>query len=189
MTSSSDITQVIYDKFSLLPLIPYNIVKYLMENDEQIWKLLEYSDADAYRDDASHLPLTTAQKGNLVYNGVKPINDCRIFLDLGQDDSFLVETALIRIGMPEIIPSNYVRGNLLIGMEVLTHYKVSTLSNYQPRVDSIVQRLIQILNGADIVGIGRLFFDARINNKCRAYMIGQIPYRGKALVMCANILG
>ena len=184
-----DPVQQQYDKFQQYPTVPYNIIKYLIANDDLIFKLLNYNDPAAWNDDSAHPKLNATEKANLVYNGLREINHSRIFLNLGSDDSVLEETSFLRIGMPDLIPTNTYRGNLTIGFEVLCHYKVSTLSCYIARDDMILQRLIEVLNGADIPNVGRIFFDAKISQKCRAYMISQIPYRGKALVMCANMLG
>lgn len=178
-----------YNKFQTIPTIPSNLITYMINNEDQLWKLLAYNDANAWRDDSAHPSLTKEQKGILVYDGLKEINSCRLFPNLGQDDSLLVESSFIRIGMPELIPTNYVRGNTLIGFEILTHYKVSTLSNYQSRDDTILQRILELFNGADVPGIGRLFFDAKASSKCKVYLVGQLPYRGKALIMCANTMG
>lgn len=184
-----DTTQTDYDKFESIPLIPYNIISYMIANNEDIWKLLKYDDANAWKSDSSHPNLTTEEKGALIYDGIMAINEARVFTSLGQDDSITKETSFIRIGLPELIPTNHVRGASTIGFEILTHYKVSTLSNYQSRADTLLQKLIALFNGADIDGIGRIFFDARISSRCKAIQIGQVPYRGKGLIMCANILG
>ena len=184
-----DITQSTYDKFENIPLVPYNLVSYMLANDENIFKLLYYGDANAWKSDSTHPNLTMQQKTSLIYDGIMEINDAKIFTNLGQDDSFVTETSIIRIGLPEITPTNFVRGASTIGFEILTHYKVSMLSNYQNRADTILQKLIALFNGADIPGIGRIFFDIKANPRCRAIQIGQVPYRGKALTMACNILG
>jgi hypothetical protein len=178
-----------YNKFTTLPQIPYNVISYLMEHDNEIFKLLKYQDADAWKSDADHPNLSMIEKAELIYDGKKEIGNSNIFLNLGLDEAITRETSFLRIGMPEISANNHIRGTSLIGFEILTHYKVSTLSNYQSRDDTILQRLLEVLNGVDIPGIGRIYFDSKINNRCRAYMIGQIPYRGKALMMATNILG
>jgi hypothetical protein len=184
-----DTIQTAYDKFESIPLIPYNIISYMINYENDIWKLLHYNDANAWKSDSSHPNLTTEEKSQLIYDGIMPINNARVFTNLGQDDSILAETSFIRVGLPEIIPTNHIRGASTIGFEILTHYKVSMLSNYQSRADTILQKLIALFNGADIDGIGRIFFDARTNSRCKAIQIGQVPYRGKGLIMCANILG
>ena len=184
-----DTTQAAYDKFENIPLIPYNIISYMINYENDIWKLLKYNDPNAWKSDSSHSNLTTEEKSALIYDGIMPINNARVFTNLSQDDSILAETSFIRVGLPEIIPTNHIRGASTIGFEILTHYKVSTLSNYQSRADTIMQKLIALFNGADIDGIGRIFFDARVNSRCKAIQIGQVPYRGRGLIMAANILG
>ena len=184
-----DTTQEAYNKFESIPLIPYNIISYMINNDNGIFRLLKYNDPNAWKSDSSHPDLTAEEKASLVYDGIMPINNARVFTNLGQDDSILAESSFIRVGMPELIPTNHIRGASTVGFEILTHYKVSTLSNYQSRADTLTQKLIALFNGADIDGIGRIFFDARISSRCRAVLIGQVPYRGRGLTLCANILG
>lgn len=179
----------IYNNFTYLADIPKNIINYLIENDDVIWKYLHYTDPDAFLSDTDHPNLTSIQKAFLIYDGLRNETDCRVFLNLGQDYSWTIEAAILRLGLPEIIPSSYVRANVFVGFEILCHYKTNMLRNYQSRDDAILQRLLTVLNGAEIEHVGRLFFDTRISAKCKSYMIGQIPYRGKALIMGTNFLG
>ena len=62
-----DAVQSSYDKFENIPLIPYNLVNCLMDNNEDIWKLLAYNDANAWKSDSMHPDLTMTQKANLIY--------------------------------------------------------------------------------------------------------------------------
>mgnify|MGYP007099587387 FL=1 len=74
-----------------------------------------------------------------------------------------------------------------MGFEIYTHYKCSTLSNYTSRLDAMAQKLISVFNGAEIGGLGVLYFDARASNRCKLSTIGSIPYRGKAVILCNRI--
>ena len=74
-----------YNKFELFPTLSYNCISYLIEHNDLIWKLLSYTDANAYKDDSDHPTLTKQQKGLLVYDGIKVETDCRVFMDSGQD--------------------------------------------------------------------------------------------------------
>jgi hypothetical protein len=182
-----DVNQFSYNKFETLPNIPYSIVSYLIDQDDYIWKLLYYNSADAWKD--SKTSLTATQKGLLVYDGVRPINDCRVFLDTGADDSWLVESTMLRCSVIEGVPSNYVYGTLYMALEIYTHYKVNSMSNLQPRNLAIAQRLIEVLNGADIDGVGRLYFDVKASSRCRLSLaVGQIPYKGLSIIMATKAL-
>ena len=180
----TDINQEQYNKFTNLPLLSYNCISYLMENDELIWKLLKYNDAKAY----SKADLTHAEKADLIYAGQENITDFRVFMDVGQDNSWLHESTVLRITPIELIPTNHIYGHVTMGFEVYSHYKINTLANYTTRIDTITQKLIEIFNGADIIGVGRLYFDAG-ENRSKAIIIGTIPMKGRALIMCNHMLG
>jgi hypothetical protein len=183
----TDTRQDSYNKFITLSTVPYNIIKYLIDNDEVVWKYLYYNSADAWKDSKNNL--TSDQKAELIYDGVKPINDCRIFMDTGADDAWRVEAAMLRISVIEAVPQNYVYGNICIAFETYVHYSINTLGNYTPRNLSIIQRLLEVFNGADIVGLGRLYFDARATTRSRLSVAGQIPYKGMNIVLCTKSLG
>jgi hypothetical protein len=74
-------------------------------------------------------------------------------------------------------------------MEVYSHYKINMLNNYTTRIDTIIQQLIEVFNGAEISGLGRMYFDAKANPRSRASIIGQIPMKGKILTICNHVLG
>jgi hypothetical protein len=179
-----DGTKDMYNKYLDLPTFSYECVKYLMINNELIWKLLKYNDKDAWKSDTSHPNLTTAQKGALVYNGSSDQTSFRLFLDFGQDSAMTEQGAYLRISPVELYPENHIQGNIVMAFEIYTHYLCNTLSNYKPRLDLIAQQIIEVFNGADISGLGRLYFDARANRKCRLSIGGEIPFRGKIVTMC-----
>ena len=183
----NEITNDAYNKYNQVPFIVDNIISYLINNDDQIWKLLYYTDADAWKSTKPNL--TKDQKGALVYDGLKTETDCRVFSDLGQDQSWDIEASILRIAIARIIPNNYVVGNISIVFQSYNHYKISTLSNHTNRAISIIQRLLYLLNGTEIEGgLGRLYFDRRANSTSDGTIIGQIPYKGFQVVMCNNIM-
>lgn len=182
----TDLRQEEYNKFTYLPDIPYKLIEYLMQNDEIIWKLLYYDSPDAW----NKSNITYSQKGNLIYDGIMSEINARVFLDYGQDDAWTEQTTVLRVSVVEAIPTNYVWGNLKIGFEVYPHYKVNQLSNYKTRSDMIIQRLIQIFNGADLgEGIGRLYFNYRASSKSKVFLIGNAPFKGKGIIFCNQMLG
>jgi hypothetical protein len=181
----TDTTQESYNKYTTFPNIPYNIISYLMDNNETVWKLLYYTDNNAWNKPA----LSRTQKASLVYNGSPNMFDYRVFMSTNLEDGWTAEAAILRIPTLELLPTNYVYGNATIGLEVYCHSKIESLNNYTTRTDTIIQSLLQTLNGAEISGVGRLFFDARASGRCRMVSIGALPYRGKALMMVNTQLG
>jgi|WetSurMetagenome_2_1015567.scaffolds.fasta_scaffold23156_5 hypothetical protein len=180
-----DLVQEQYNKFSFLPQVSYNLIDYLLNNNDLIWKLLKYNDADAWRTDSTHPNLTNSEKGALIYDGLKNQIDCRVFLDYGQDESMQDQICLLRTSVVDAIPSNYIWGHLTFGWEVFSHFKINTLSNYQTRTHMIGQQLIETFNGKDLGnGIGRIYFDSSRNSRSRMTIIGNAPFKGVALFMC-----
>ena len=119
-----------FNKFENVPNLSYNILKYLMLNNETIFKLLYYTDANAWRNDVDHPNLTYQQKGALIYNGIIKETDARIFMDTGMDDSWQIEASMFRVSIAELIPTNYVFGYASVAIESYAHYKINTLTNH-----------------------------------------------------------
>jgi hypothetical protein len=158
-------------------------------NGETIWKLLNYDTNDAWS--PSKANLTKSQKGALIYKGTGDPTTFRMFFDPGMDSAWTVATTILRISPVTILPTTYVYGTQSILFEVYAHATLSMLSNYKSRSLLLCQQIIKVLNGADIEGIGRIYFDAKKSNSCRltARNIGNATYKGYELVMCTQSLG
>jgi hypothetical protein len=178
--------KIIYNKYESFPDLTYNCIDYLLKNNELIWKLLKYTDNDAYKNDASHPNLTIAQKGSLINDGTPDpeYDKFRVFLDVGQDNTITKELCILRIEPVKLIPTNHIYGNIAIAFEVYSHYKINTMSNYKTRIDVITQQLIEVFNGEEIGGLGQLYYNARASRECSTIITGQIPLKGKSTVMC-----
>jgi hypothetical protein len=157
----------------------YNCISYLMDINETIWKLLYYDTPDAW----NKADLTLAQKASLIYNGTDDASKARVFMDVGQPDVFTKEITIIRISPYSIFPENRSVGTVSIYFEVYSHYKANHLSDYTTRVDTITGEFLKTFNGAFVGGIGRLYFDRLGSQAVRAELGGQIPYRGKWIIM------
>jgi hypothetical protein len=184
MTTTDEVKEQ-YNKFEKFPSLSYNCINYLVDNNDMIWKLLSYTDKDAYKNDSTHPNLTKAQKGALIYKGDSANErNFRVFMDFGQDIAWTEQVTVLRITPTKLIPKSYVYGNVSMALEVYTHYLINQLSNYQTRLNMITQQLIETLNGQEIGGLGRLYFDYRANSECRMIIGGQTPFKGNVLVMC-----
>lgn len=174
-----------YATYEAMQNASYRIIEHLMQNPdaEIIWKLLKYDDADAY----ARPDLTIEEKRSLIYNGQSIQTNFRVFFDFMMDDAENEMNTILRIYPAEIYPTTRVTGICTVNLEVFTHAKINHLSNYTTRVDVIIQTLIKILNGADIGGVGVLFFDNQASNYDRVQTIGQKPYKGKVLKMSVNM--
>ncbi len=188
MTTQLDSIQESYNKYSSLPLVPYNMAKYLMDNDELIWKLLKYSSNDAW----NKPNLTKAEKGAMIYKGAGATTEYRVFFTSSQNSAWTDVATVLRMAPATLRPVNYVTGTQFVKFEAYTHEECSTLSNYQPRLLTIMQRLIEVFNGADIDGIGRLFFDYNATNgaaRLTGVNVGDATFRGYELIMGNKVLG
>lgn len=176
MGDTVDTERIGYNKYEYYKNLSYNIISYLMKNNELIWKLLKYNTADAW----SQTNLTLEEKGSLIYDGSDDSTGYHVFLDEGNPDVHTREDCIIRVSPMEMYPENKIVGTILIGCEVYAHYKVNTLSDYTTRVDTIVQEFLTTLNGVAIDGvIGNLSFDRVMNQQIRQSMSGQTPFKGK----------
>jgi hypothetical protein len=135
--------------------------------------------------DGSKYPdLTHEEKAEMIYNGFGEMTDFRVFLDIGQPDSWLKEATILRISNYSLVPDNRTTGTATMIFEVYGHYNLNQLSNKRTRCDMILQQLIATFNGKNIgTGIGRLFFDKSAVASLRAEIGGQIPFRGKWMLM------
>lgn len=180
-----DPKKAVYNKFTAYPLTSYNIIKYLMNNEEQLWKILKYNDPDAW----NKPNLTMEEKSSLIYSGQSDETDFRVFMDVGADNAWTIEACILRISPFNITPQNYIFGYMTISCEIYSHYRINTMTNYTTRIDYGTQRLIETLNGADIPDVGRLYFDYRASTQTKSMVIGAIPYKGRATILCNYYLG
>jgi hypothetical protein len=182
----TDSTKEQYNKFTELPNLSYNCIKYLMDSNDLIWKLLKYDDKDAWKNDTSHPNLTKVQKGALINNGSPDPDNAifRVFMDVGLENAWTNQACILRITPVELTPKNHIYGNVSMGFEIYCNSKSNQLSNYTTRLNVITQQLIEVFNGSEIGGLGRLYFDARASIKCRMTIGGTIPFKGNFITMC-----
>lgn len=167
-----------YNDFAILNKLSYNCIKYLMDNNEIIWKLLKYNDVDAY----SKPDLTQEEKGALIYAGQQDTSKYHVFMDLKQPDVLTDETTLLRITPHYAIGLNRTVGLVQMSMEVFVHYKINHLSNYTTRIDTIAGELLGLFNGSSVGGLGLMFFDSVVDKSARLFETGQIPFGGKQII-------
>lgn len=168
-----------YATYAGLSDFSYIAIKYMLENDDLIWKLLFYNDSFAW----NKPNLSQSQKTSLIYKGEDDTSSFRVFMDTGQPDSEKNEVCIVRIHPYTINPDNRVWGSVTMMFEVYSHYKINHLSNYTTRNDMILERFISLFNGIELGGIGKLHFDAMGTFGLRVETVGQLPYRGKWVLM------
>lgn len=174
-----------YNKYQQLPNFSYRIIEHLMTNDkaELLWKLLKYNDVDAY----DKPNLTQEEKAALIYKGVGTQDEFSVFLDYMSTDAEYTAKSILRIYPGESTPITRTTGIQGINIEIFVEFTINHLADYTTRVDRIVQILIEVLNGANIGGVGQLFLDASASRLCRISTIGMSPFKGKLIVMAVNV--
>lgn len=174
-----------YNKYTQLPNFSYRIIEHLMTNEkaEVLWKLIKYNDADAY----NKPNLTQEEKAALIYKGIGTQDEYSVFLDYMSTDSEYTVKTILRVYPGNTIPKTRTTGIQGINIEVFVEFTINHLADYTTRVDRIVQILLDVLNGADIGGVGQLFLDASATSMCRISTIGVSPFKGKQIVMAVNV--
>lgn len=177
-TDTQYIGEYAYSDFKKFNNISYSCVKYLMDNNQLVWKLLKYKTPDAW----SKPDMTQEEKAEIIYAGQQDSSKYYVFMDGKQPDVLMGETCMIRI-MP-----HYARGlnrtvSLIeVSMEVFAHYKINHLSNYTTRVDTIAGELLSLFNGSKVGIIGYLGMTQMADQSARLFQAGQIPFGGKQLI-------
>lgn len=168
-----------YNSFSEFAGLSYRCIQHLINNNEAIWKLLKYSDSDAW----SKSDLTIEQKGELIYSGQEDASQYHVFMDSEQPDVMTEETTVLRIMPYYAVGVNRTTGYIEVSMEVYSHYKINHLSNYKTRVDSIAGELLGEFNGVVLKdSLGLMAFSKMKDESSRLFEVGQIPFGGKQLI-------
>jgi len=169
-----------YNAYLGLPLLPYTCITHLLSVNEIIFKLLYYTDPDAW----NKSKLNPAQKNGMIFQGQEKMEDYNIFMDSGQSDAWTKERTVLCIYPYDIDPINRTIGVVSMAFEVFSHYKINHLSNYTTRTDSIIQQLIKEFNGFDLGEVGKLQFNRGMGGIAqRMSEKGINPYKGKYLIM------
>lgn len=178
MTTTRNIGLEAYNDFRVFSDLSYNCIKILIEENELIWKLLKYTDPDAWSKD----DLTHAEKAELIYAGQQDTSEYNVFMDGKQPDVLMKEVSILRIMPYHAIGLNRTVGVIEVSFEIFSHYKINHLSNYKTRIDTITQQLLAMFNGKDVGGVGLMSFDKMADQSSRLFQAGQIPFGGKQII-------
>lgn len=173
-----NIGETAYNNFRQFSVLSYNCIKYLMNNNELVWKLLRWNDSDAWEKG----DLTQKEKAAMIYAGQQDTSQYRVFMDSKQPDVLMTEVALLRIMPYYAVGMNRTVGYIEVSMEIFVHYKINHMTNYKTRMDSMAEELLATFNGSDVGGLGLLSFDKMADQSSRLFMSGQIPFGGKQLI-------
>ena len=79
----NEVNNYTINTFQQMPNIPQNCCYKLINENEIVWKLLKYTDSDAWKKP----DLTRAEKAKMIYDGKAPQDDYNVFLDYFMDES------------------------------------------------------------------------------------------------------
>lgn len=182
-----------YGKYKGWKFNPLRCITYLIENNELIWKILKYNDADAWKEesDGGYPNLSHDEKAAMIYAGMGDMTKFNVYPDIGQDESYANQKTLLRITNYKVVPNNRTIGVATIIFEVYSHAQINIMSDRTTRVDTIMEELLETFNGKDIegIGMGKLFFDKAAVAEDRLEVGGQIPFRGKWALLSNNAGG
>lgn len=134
--------------------IPYNVVEKLIEN-ENIWKLLYYSTADALEQP----DLTRQQKVDMIWSGEDNQDDFNVFLIPMTENIQPKQTTLMRIAIYKVIPNSPYYGDILLGIHLLTQTKLGVIKDRRARLDVLFDEIMSELMNEDIGGLGTIYFN------------------------------
>ena len=145
-----------YNSLSRLPYVPYNILTYLAQNDEIIWKLLKYNDYGAlFKPD-----LTFEEKLELVWRD-GPQEEYGVFLTNLIEDAIAESKCILKCYQYYIHADALYNSTVVYAFDFLYGGKMSLVDyNGIPvsRGDLFINRLLTVLNGVEVGGIGKLTF-------------------------------
>ena len=143
-------------RFERFSEFTYNIIKLLVNQGKDFWKLIKYASADALEQP----DLTEEEKLGLIYNGATNSEDYRVFRIPFTDDAVVNQICKIHIFPWLTDPYKRTNGNQTFMFQIVCHNKIGTLNDGRARCDVIIEEIGRIINGADIAGIGMLTFDS-----------------------------
>lgn len=159
-----------FNTYEDMPEIPYMILSYLMENNENLFKLLKYSDKNALFKE--NVPLS--EKRNMVYLDEGKEDDFHLFLKPLVGDELTEEVCQLRLYKVMIQPNDAIFSVLFYQFDTICGNKMSLVYNEKgipcSRIDLIEKELLKTLHGADLVGYGYMQFSRELSRNCSERM-------------------
>lgn len=173
-----------FNNLAQLPYAAYNILMYLVNNNEIIWKMLKYNDYDAL----SKPNLSISEKLDFVWKFGKQ-EKFSVFLTGLVEDAIAESKSILKIYQYYIHakPNSYI-STAVFAFDFLYGGNMA-LINYEgvpvSRGDLFVNQILDTLNGVDIGGVGTLVFNDDLSRYIsERYVIGNNKtYTGNCLYM------
>lgn len=145
-----------YNSMTALPSVPYNIIAYLAQNDEDIWKLLKYNDYNAL----SKPNLSMKEKLDLIWR-YGPQEQFGVFLTPLVEDAITESKSIMKIYHYYTHANALYSGTVIYAFDFLYGGQMSLVDyNGIPvsRGDLFINKLLTALNGVEVGGVGKLMF-------------------------------
>ena len=196
-----------FNKFHNLDSVESRIINFLKDTNtddcNRMWKLLKYPDVKAlYKDNLSAL-----DKKALIYQD-RDEAACRIFTFPYVEDNFTEVCSIIKVYIHSVQPVNHLISTVNIGIDILTHNKISNVYNDESDVldggrpveenisiknrnTIMLKTILSTLNGANVEGVGVLQFNKELSDKCQAEMklSNNRNFYGYAIVLSCQMSG
>lgn len=176
-----------YNSMSQLPTVPYNILTYLAKEEQILWKLLAYNSYDAL----TQPDLTFSQKLNLLWK-TGPQEQYGIFFTNLVEDAISESKCILKIYNYYIHANQLYTGTVVYAFDFLYGGQMS-LVNYNgvpvSRGDLFINRILTLLNGVEVGGVGKLtFFDDMSRYDLARSVIGNSKtFTGVQLFLSVNV--
>jgi hypothetical protein len=147
-----------FNRFTNLPYVPYQIIKYLATHNEKIFKILYYNDINAL----GKPDLSLEDKLDMIYVDDGKETDRNIFFKPLIGEEMTDATSQLRIYKYTISPTDSMTSVITYRFDILVGSKTSLVyDNKIPctRTDIIETELLNTLNGVDLFGTGKFQFN------------------------------
>ena len=161
-----------YCQFNAVDTATKTIVDYLVNNNDDLWKLLYYTKPNVLPLEQPNL--TLKQKIKMICTDVYATNnnvDKNILFQVQTGEAFQNAIPQIRIEIGDIVPIDPYRGFMYLDFQIVVPNKqdlfVASYSNVARRSDAIFRELAKTLNGVYIPNTnfnGKLFMDTSAPN-------------------------
>ena len=144
-----------YNKYISMPYIPYRIIEYLANNNENLWKILKYNTYDCLSED----DLTFEEKMELIWSHEANQEDYKIFLTALVENMIPVSGTIIKIYKEMTLPRNHINAVAGYEIDILYGGKIALVEyNGIPcnRGDVCEAEILSTLNGVE-VSVGDLW--------------------------------
>lgn len=177
-----------FNNFSDMPQIPYKILIHLIQNNENIFKLLKYNTSDAL----SKPNLTIAEKMALLYIDGDKENEYNIFLKPLIGDEIIKGSSQLRLYKATMQPTDHLTALLNYEFDIICGERIGLVydENDIPctRIDLIEKELLNELNGFDAFGVGYFQFNKDLSRSCseQLRLSNSKTFYGASLILAVN---